>query len=175
MGIGARLGRGFDRLLDCLALLGCALIMFQVISVSLEVTARYFLGISFGWVTSLNEWSLVFLTFLGAAWLQREGGHTSDDSIIQMFPAPIRLIARYVAWALALITCGVLTWYGVRVTWQNYLSNAYDFFKIREVPLFYIYAVIPFGGFLWLIQVLRSILQAHSGKRDDDPQNPSDM
>ena len=157
MGIGARFGRSFDRLLDCLALVGCALIMFQVISVSFEVIVRYFFGFSFGWVTSLNEWSLVFLTFLGVAWLQREGGHTNDDSIMQKFPAPVRVVARAAAWGLALLTTAVLTWYGAKVAWQNYVNESYDFFKIREVPLFYIYAVIPIGSLLWLIQLLRSM------------------
>ncbi|MDN2564645.1 TRAP transporter small permease [Aquibium sp. A9E412] len=175
MSIGQRLGRSFDRLLDCLALVGCALIMFQVVSVSFEVIVRYFFGFSLGWVTSLNEWSLVFLTFLGVAWLQREGGHTSDDTIVQMFPAPVRAMARYVAWGLALLTCAVLTWYGAKVTWQNYVNENYDFFKIREVPLFYIYAVIPLGSLLWLIQLVRSIRGALKDNRAEAPHDTTDV
>ena len=72
MKFSARLGGAFDRVLDIMAWLGCALIMFQVISVSVEVVSRYWFGVSFGWVTSLNEWSLVLLTFLGVAWLSAE-------------------------------------------------------------------------------------------------------
>ena len=139
MNFSARLGRAFDQVLDIMAWLGCALIMFQVISVSVEVLSRYWFGVSFGWVTSLNEWSLVLLTFLGVAWLQREGGHTNDDSIIQFFPEWVKRGSKLVGWGLALVTCGMLTWYGIKVTWENYVQNSYDFFKLREVPVFYIY------------------------------------
>ena len=89
----------FDRLLDACAWLACLLLVFQVVSVSAEVVARYFFGVSFGAVTALNEWSLVFLTFLGAAWLQREGGHTSDNSLLAMFPAWVRPMSIWFGWA----------------------------------------------------------------------------
>ena len=62
------------------------MLAFQVISVSVEIICRYFFYISFSVITPLNEWSLVYLTFLGVAWLQREGGHTSDDSIVTLLP-----------------------------------------------------------------------------------------
>lgn len=158
MKFSAQLGRMFDRLLNIMAWLGCALIMFQVISVSLEVIVRFFFGFSFGWVTSLNEWSLVFLTFLGVAWLQREGGHTSDDSIAQLLPVWVRTIFRYIGWGIAIFTCAALTWYGALATIHNYNQGNYDFFKLREVPVFYIYAIIPIGSLLWLIQIIRSII-----------------
>ena len=51
--------RAFDRLLDACAWVGCALLGFQVVSVSVEIICRYFFDISFSVVTPLNEWSLV--------------------------------------------------------------------------------------------------------------------
>ena len=146
----------FDRLLDACAWLACLLLVFQVVSVSAEVVARYFFGVSFGAVTALNEWSLVFLTFLGAAWLQREGGHTSDDSLLAMFPAWVRPMSIWFGWAIGIVSCGFLVWYGTKVTWANYTTKAYDFFKLREVPIYPIYAIIPIGSLLWLIQLLRT-------------------
>ncbi|MRX52011.1 TRAP transporter small permease subunit [Paracoccus sp. S-4012] len=175
MSMGERLGRAFDRLLDWLALACCGLVMFQVISVSAEVLIRQFFGFSYGWVTSLNEWSLVLMTFAGTAWLQREGGHTSDDSIVGLFPVPVQTFAHYVGWLLAIATCLVLTWYGAKLTWENYVDGTYDFFKLREVPVFYIYAAIPFGSFLWLIQILRGIRRELIEGRTPQEQTLSDM
>jgi TRAP-type C4-dicarboxylate transport system permease small subunit len=148
-------GRAFDRLLDICAWIGCALLAFQVVSVSVEVLCRYFLDISFSVVTPLNEWSLVYLTFVGVAWLQREGGHTSDDSIVALLPLWVNKAAQWLGWVLAVVTCGLLTWYGIDATWDNYEKAAYDFFKLREVPIFYVYIIIPIGSLLWLIQLLR--------------------
>ncbi len=154
---GTAFGHIFDRVLDACAWIGCLCIAFQVLTVSLEVVARYFFGVSFGWVTSLNEWSLVALTFLGVAWLQREGGHTSDDSMVRIFPAWVRPAGQILGHGLAILTCLVLVWYGTKVTLENYRSGAYDFFKMKEIPVFWIYAVIPLGSLLWLIQILREI------------------
>ena len=58
-------GRFFDRVLDACAWIGCAMLAFQVISVSVEIICRYFFNISFSVITPLNEWSLVYLTFVG--------------------------------------------------------------------------------------------------------------
>jgi len=148
-------GRFFDRLLDTCAWIGCALLGFQVISVSVEIICRYFFNISFSVITPLNEWSLVYLTFVGVAWLQREGGHTSDDSIVALLPPWVNLMTRWLGWGLAIVTCGLLTWYGALATWDNFSKNAYDFFKLPNFPIFYVYLIIPVGSLLWLIQLLR--------------------
>jgi len=148
-------GRLFDRLLDICAWTGCAMLAFQVVSVSLEIIARYFFDVSFSIITPLNEWSLVYLTFFGVAWLQREGGHTSDDSVVSLLPAWVNWTAQRLGWIVAVVTCGLLTWYGALATWDNYSKSAYDFFKLPDVPIFYVYLVIPFGSLLWLIQLLR--------------------
>jgi len=173
MKFGARLARAFDRLLDSLAWISCALIAFQFISVSLEVLVRYFFGFTFGWVTALNEWSLVFITFLGAAWLQREGGHTSDDSIISLLPAWVKRVTDRLGWILAVVTCGMLVWYGTKVTLENFWNETYDFFKIREVPVAYVYAVIPFGSLLWMIQLLRT--WRRDPHKDEESEVPSSV
>jgi len=145
----------FDGLLDACAWIACGLLMFQVVSVSLEVVMRYFFDVSFGWITSLNEWSLVYVAFLGAAWLQREGGHTSDDSILQMLPSWVTTASAWFGWMVGIVSCGFLVWYGTKTTWENFVNNTYDFFKLRSVPVWPVYAVIPFGSLLWLIQLLR--------------------
>ncbi|MDH7799230.1 MULTISPECIES: TRAP transporter small permease [unclassified Beijerinckia] len=150
-----KLGITFDWLLDLCAWIGCALLGFQVVSVSIEVLCRYFFDLSFSIVTPLNEWSLVYLTFIGAAWLQREGGHTSDDSIVTLLPPWVNWAAERFGWVLAVTTCMLLTWYGTIVTWDNFSKDTYDFFKLREVPIAYIYVIIPIGSLLWLIQLLR--------------------
>jgi TRAP-type C4-dicarboxylate transport system permease small subunit len=147
----------FDRVLDGCAWIACALLLFQVASVSLDVVLRYFFNVSIGWITALNEWSLVYVAFLGAAWLEREGGHTADDSILELLGPWAKKASQRIGWALGVFVCAVLVWYGAKVTWNNYVSGAYDFFKLREVPVFWIYLVIPFGCLLWLLQLLRRI------------------
>jgi|SRR5690625_755916 len=164
-----RFGRFFDRLLNFFMAIGCFIIIFQVISVSIDVAARYFFGISLLWVMPVNEWGLVYLTFLGAAWLQREKGHVGDDSIATMLPRPIALFFRFLGVVLAIASCVVLLGYGSYVTWELFQKNTYDFFKLQWVPLYVVYLVIPFGSALWLIQIIRELYQSIKTK---DKQRP---
>lgn len=160
-----KLGIAFDRLLNIFLALGCLIMVFQVVSVSADVIGRYFFGISMLWVTPINEWGLVYLTFLGAAWLQREKGHVGDDSIASMLPKPVTLFFKALGILLAIASCTVLVVYGGYVTWQLFEKNTYDFFKLESIPLYAIYIVIPFGGALWLIQILREAFIALKARR----------
>jgi TRAP-type C4-dicarboxylate transport system permease small subunit len=152
-------GRAFDRVLDGCAWVACALLVFQVVSVTVDVLLRYFFNVSLGVITALNEWSLVFVAFLGAAWLEREGGHTSDDSILELLGPGAKKVSAWASWLLGVAVCAVLVWYGAKVTWNHYATQTYDFFKLREVPVFWIYLVIPLGCLLWLAQLLRRRLR----------------
>ena len=43
---------------------------------------RYFLNRPLVWVLELTEYALLWVTFLGAAWLLRQGGHVQVDVIV---------------------------------------------------------------------------------------------
>src|SRR5690606_9396246 len=116
-----KLGVAFDRLLDFCMAVGCLIIVFQVVTVSVDVAGRYFFNTSFLWVTAVNEWGLVYLTFLGVAWLQREKGHVGDDSVSSLLPDAFNRVFRFIGVVLALVSCVVLVAYGSYVTWQLYV------------------------------------------------------
>ena len=155
MRVAESAGRLFDRLLDGCAWIGCALLAFQVVSVSVEIFSRSFFNSSFSVITPLNEWSLVYLTFFGVAWLQREGGHTSDDSIVSLLPSWVNRAAQWFRWLIAIVSCGLLTGYGALATWDNFSHQTYDYFKLPGVPLYTVYWIIPAGSLLWLLQLSR--------------------
>src|SRR5690606_199693 len=161
----SKLGLAFDRLLNFFMAVGCLIIVFQVVSVSLDVAGRFFFNTSFLWVTPVNEWGLVYLTFLGAAWLQREKGHVGDDSVASLLPASFNRVFKFLGVVLALLSCAVLVVYGVYVSWQLYEKNTYDFFKMESVLLYVVYVVIPFSELLWLNQIIREIVGEYKSKR----------
>ena len=154
-------GRAFDRLLDASAFVSCALLLFQVVSVCADVLLRDFADLSFAWLTASNEWSLVFVAFVGAAWLQREGGHTKDDSMLDLFGDWSKPASEWLGLGLGILVCVFLVWYGTEVTWNKYATGVYDFFKLPDVPVFWIYLIIPIGSFLWLIQLIREAVARH--------------
>jgi TRAP-type C4-dicarboxylate transport system permease small subunit len=152
----------FDRVLDACAALACAMLLFQVVSVSADVLLRYFWDISYSWITALNEWSLVYIAFLGAGWLEREGGHTRDESMVKFFGPPGERLAERLGQVFGIAICLLLVWFGADVTWDKYQKGVYDFFKLQAVPVFWIYLAIPVGAALWLVQLLRQMRGRHA-------------
>lgn len=150
-------GRAFDRLLDGCAWFACGLLVFQVLSVCADVLLRDLADISFPWVTALDEWSLVFVAFVGAAWLEREGGHTKDDSMLEMLGRWGKPFSEWLGLGLGVLVCAFLVWYGTIVTWAKYTADVYDFFKLENVPVYWVYLIVPLGSLLWLIQIVRQI------------------
>jgi TRAP-type C4-dicarboxylate transport system permease small subunit len=165
--VTSRLGAAFDRLLDACAWLACALLLFQVATVCIDVILRDFADMSFLWITASNEWSLVYVAFLGAGWLEREGGHTRDDSMLEGLGPGAKVFSDWLSLGLGVVVCVFLVWYGTTVTWAKYTTNVYDFFKLPNVPIYWVYLIIPLGSLLWLIQLLRNIA-AYVGKSRRD-------
>jgi len=49
---------------------------------------------------------------------------------------------------LTVLVCAFLVWYGTTVTWVKYTTNVYDFFKLPNVPIYWVYLIIPIGSAL---------------------------
>ena len=75
MRISKRFWDGFDWLLKLLANAGMVLLFLMMLSVCWEVFSRYYLGRGTAWVIEFSEYSILFMTFLGTAWLLRKDGH----------------------------------------------------------------------------------------------------
>ncbi|MDE0057852.1 MAG: TRAP transporter small permease [Defluviicoccus sp.] len=167
------MGAAFDRLVNAFAWIAGALLIFQVVSVSADVGSRYFFGESIRWVIALNEWSLLFIAFLGAAWLQQRGGHVRLDILVTRFGRRTRLASELFGLLLGICVCLVLVWQGGKVTWEKFLTNEYDYFKVEEVPIFIVLAVIPLGSAVFLVQLVRDawrLIGAPAERRSDDVQ-----
>lgn len=160
-----------DRTLDTMAVLAGLCLVFQVVSICVDVSLRYFFGAPIKAVISLNEWSLLYIAFLAAGWLQRESGHVRIDIVLGFLGRRSSFVADIFGIALGVAVCMVLTWFGVKVTLEKYTTGVYDFFKLEDVPIWPVYLAIPIGAFLWLLQLLREgaqVVREH-GRRRADP------
>jgi len=157
------LSRLLDRVVDACAWVAGALLLFQVASVSIDVLMRYLFDMPIRAVISLNEWSLLFIAFLGAAWLQRQGGHVRMDILIDRFGPRFAAVLDLFGMVLGIAVCVALVWFGTAVTWEKYTTGVYDYFKLREVPIYVVYVVIPVGSLLFLLQLGRDLYRKLAG------------
>jgi TRAP-type C4-dicarboxylate transport system permease small subunit len=105
-------------------------------------------------VIELAEYSLLYITFLGAAWGLREGGHISVDLFTNLMGPRLRTACGFVSDGVCLAVSVVLLVYGTRVSWHYFSKGLYNP-TILEIPTAYILVVIPLGGLTLLVQSIR--------------------
>lgn len=111
-------GRCFDRVINYLAGAGATLIFGMMFIVSLEVVMRYILHRPQIWVVEVGEYILVWLTFLGAAWILREEGHVKVDILYDHFGPKLQAFFGIVSSLLGMFVCLIFLVYGSQVVWD---------------------------------------------------------
>lgn len=149
-----RLNKFFDRTVDVLVLFSGFLLLFSMLSVSLSVIARYFFGYTTTWVLEINEFALLYITFLGAAWVLRRERHVIMDIVIQRLNFRSQHIINLTTSILCSCVCLCIMWFGVRLVWQHIQAGRMLTEGLR-LPSAVILFVIPFGFLLLFIQFLK--------------------
>jgi len=149
-----RLGASFDRLLTSFSVVGMCLIAGITLMVTAKVVMRYFFNSPIVWVIDITEYAMLFITFLGTAWVLKKEAHVIMDLIIDRLSYRGRRIAILITSVAASVVCLIITWYGVAVGLDWYNINYY-YQGALDIPAFYLEAVIPLGMFLVAIQFLR--------------------
>jgi C4-dicarboxylate transporter, DctQ subunit len=148
--------RSIDRFNSFLALFSGLILIVITLLICIEVASRTFLDISNNWLVELSEISLLYVTFLSAAWVLARDKHVSIDLLINHMN---QSTAKYIEITFSLLagaTCFVLCWFGALTVIDQFQA------EIREptimAPLtFWITLVIPFGMFLLGIQFIRRV------------------
>ncbi|HZG64298.1 MAG TPA: TRAP transporter small permease [Rubrobacteraceae bacterium] len=165
------LGKSLDRIEDIFAFLGGILLVVAVFSVVFQVIARYFFGLSFIWINEVNEYILLYVPFLGAAWLLRHNGHVTVDLLVRVLPPRIKKASNILVAALGIIISAVLVWYGTSVTMEAYARGTVSTTS-TQLPLVYLLVVIPVGSLLLLFEFIRKAFNSGTGAEPDEYDRP---
>ena len=144
----------FDHLLDYLAGVAGVMLAFAALSVSVQVFSRYFLGRPMGWLVEINEYILLHIAFLVAAWVLRQEGHVKMDIVLTQLKRKTQLRVEIATSILSIMVCMVLTFFGMKVTWDLYKSGHMTI-SVMEIPKCTITPVIFVGSFLLMVQFIR--------------------
>jgi TRAP-type C4-dicarboxylate transport system permease small subunit len=151
-GSGLRIWHG---LLDAFAFLAVGGILFCMAAVTLEVLSRYFYGQPLSWVLEVTEHVLLYLPFLGMAWLARDpSGHVRIDLLSNALrPRSRRILSRAVDLLTACV-CLVAASLAAWTTWDHYERNL-PTQGVHPIPLWVLLGIIPFGLALTAIEYAR--------------------
>ncbi len=116
----------YGRLIDLLALLAAATLVWSMAAVIASVAMRNFGLQPWAWLFTSTEYAMLYMTMLGAPWLVRERGHVHIELLTATLPEGLRaLLSRAVA-ALCAAICLYLAWRGYLLVQTNIARNDFD-------------------------------------------------
>lgn len=143
-------------------MLGALLLLFVTFSITYSIITRQMGLGSPIWVFQFNEYSLLWITFLGTAWLLAENKHVQISLLTNVLGQKTNKILDIIHNIVGSVLCGVLAWYGFFSTRDHLLRNVIDTQAV-DVPKWIILAVIPFGFILLSLQFLKKLYLSVSG------------
>ncbi|MBI4284641.1 MAG: TRAP transporter small permease [Chloroflexi bacterium] len=147
-------GRGFDRLLRYLSVILGGLIAYLVLGVTYEVIMRYVFNHPSQWSVDATEYSLLFILFLGSAWVLAGEAHVKVDILLVILPRRVQHVMNAVTSAIAAVGCALFFWQSVTQTWTAFVGKEF-IWKSLILPKWPSWAVMSFGMLLLVIQFSR--------------------
>ena len=163
-----RIAEHYGRLLESLALAGCAALLAMMLVICVDVLLRNvrivpgMLGLP--WANEVTEYALYLITMLSAPWLLRQGLHIRVDVLLRVLP---RRIAWYCEWAvdaIALVCCAAIAFYGVKAVLSSHAISG-TVVKVISVPEWWLLAPLPATFALLAVEVLFRMQRLHAAER----------
>lgn len=170
MTVGRTIARVFDTLLDVGAALSGALLVAVMFLTSIKVFFRYGLREGLMGVDQISGTLLVYIAFLGAAWVLRREEHVTIDLLVtRLRPGPRRWLtcANSVVGALICLVVAVYGTVEAVTSWQRGILIPAEI----EIPRVINLGVIPLGAFLLCLQFMRRARRAlDSAEPEPEPE-----
>jgi len=137
----------FNKVLKILEWIMIVIFALLVLDVLFQVFSRYVLGTSFTWTEEFARFALIWMTILGAAYLTGKKEHLSMDFLYQKFSDSNKRKASILIEVLIFLFAFVVMVIGG-------LNLVYTTLHLEQlsgtlrIPLGYVYAIMPFSGFL---------------------------
>lgn len=154
-----RINKLFDSIINFMAILGRVVIIIISLLIIVDIISLKFFSNQFSWILEVSEYLLVFLTFLGVAWLLREDGHIKLDLLLNRLSEKNRTRMEIVNSCIGAIISLIITVYGFLATWNLYMRDIKTE-TILEIPRSLLIVVIPVSFLFVFVQFIRNILSA---------------
>ena len=152
--VGKNINRIFDFILNLGAALAAGLLIAVMLLISIKVVFRYGLGEGLIGVDQISGTLLLYITFLGAAWVLKREEHVTVDLLVTQFSPRTQRRMNVTNSVIGALICLVLTIYGTLeaiTSWQKEILIPAEI----EIPRVINLAVIPLGSFLLCLQFVR--------------------
>jgi TRAP-type C4-dicarboxylate transport system permease small subunit len=163
-----RAASAFGKLLEVLALLGCAVIFLMTLMICADVlfrNVRLVPGVyGIAWANEVSEAMLYLLTVLVAPWLLRQGQHIRVDIVLRAVPPRMGWYFEWIADVLGLACCLMIAWYGARATLASFNAGSLSV-KTLITPEWWMLAPLPVAFLLLAVEMGFRMRRLHLGAR----------
>lgn len=164
-----RLDRYLTIIHRLMATIAAALVLFMMLAISYSVLTRYLFNRPIAWIVEISSYLMLYITFLGTAWLLRRDGHVEIDLLTSNLSPRRKALLKSVTSIGGVLVGLILTWKGSAVT-IDYFKRGVTVMGILNTPQFLLMAIIPIGGFLLLVEFILRIF--HFGRMGFKKGNP---
>ena len=142
----------------------------SIVAAALVVTegiiTRKVLGFSAIWQIEASVFLLIFATFVGAPFVQKNEHHLNVDLVLIYLSPKTREIVLIVVSIITCLLAGLLAWFGWPMWWEAVIRNDHSY-SLWSPPLWIPYFFIPFGMSLLLfqysVQIIKKIVSLRKG------------
>ena len=155
MKTGERFWVIFDRAITIMMIVSGVLILLDALFVTIDVLMRYAFSITYIGIFELTEYSLLWMTFMGAAFIMRNNGHVRVDAVINLLNPKNGAILNIIASVISLFILMVVTFYSAKLTLHD-LQTGFILSGILRPVKWPIEIIIPIGFFMLFLQLVRN-------------------
>jgi C4-dicarboxylate transporter, DctQ subunit len=149
-----RFWRFFDKLLDLMAALAGAILIFITAAVCYTIGMRYLFTKTTIWIMQTTEYALLWIVFLATTWLLRERGHITTDVIYTHLNEKTKRYLDCIMFVIGGLACTIMVYFGIDYMCECIIKEVTDV-RAVTVPKWTIFIIIPVGSILLTIQFFR--------------------
>ena len=141
-------------------------VIVALVALFFNVVLRYGFNYTLAWSEELVREVIIYTTFIGCCSAVKNRSMIKIDASVQLFPK-LKTTLTYFSNLVILIFSVMMMTYG----WQMAALQARTFQKtlILQIPLVYLYAILPLTGALMLVRTLQVIYQDLTASGADAP------
>lgn len=121
------------------------------------VVVRKVLNMSTIWQTEMSVFLLIFATFVGSAFVQKNDHHLNVDFLLVYLPPKVRESFLLFGSIFTMVLSAIIAWYAYPMWWETVVEG-HRSMSLWGPPLWIPYAFIPFGLTLLVLQYIVQIV-----------------
>ena len=131
-------------------------VFVALIALFINVVLRYGFNYSLAWSEELVREVIIYTTFIGCSAAVKNRSMIKIDASVQLLPK-LKMPLTYFSNFVIMVFAGMMIYYGWMMVMLQYRTHQKTI--IMEIPLVFLYAILPLMGIMMMIRAIQVIYQ----------------